>query len=317
MSDRPGYTVIVNPAAGRGRAVRHLPRLAAALGAGDLDVDLRVSRHPAEPVALAHAAFDTGRVVVAAGGDGLLGQLAAVAHERAGTLGLIPLGSGNDTARALGYDHGDPVAAVDALRRGATVRMDLARADAAGEARILCSVAASGFDSEANRWANTVRRLSGSALYVAAVLRTLATYRPHRFRLALDDDVHEVEAWLVAVANTPNYAGGMHIAPAARVDDGILDVTVVGPLSRPAFLRAFPSVYQGTHVEHPAVTTHRARRVHLESRDPTVPIESYADGERIGPLPTTITVLPAALSIVVPGRAPDGRPPGVAGPPPA
>ena len=289
-------TVIVNPAAGRGRAARHLPALAAALGAADLDVDLRVSRHPDEPPALARAAFAAGRAVVAAGGDGLLGQLAAVAHEVGGTLGLVPFGSGNDTARALGYDHRDPLAAVEVLRAGHVRTIDLARAND----RILCSVAASGFDSEANRWANTVTGLSGTALYVAAVLRTLTTYRPHRFRLTLDGEPRELEAWLVAVANTPNYAGGMRIAPDARLDDGLLDVTVVGSLSRPGFLRAFPTVFRGTHVRHPAVSTHRARTVELVSLDPSVPIESYADGERIGPLPTTITVLPQALRVLAP-----------------
>jgi diacylglycerol kinase (ATP) len=289
-------TVIVNPAAGRGRATRHLPALAAALGAADLEVDLRVSRHPDEPPALARAAFADGRAVVAAGGDGLLGQLAAIAHEVDGTLGIIPFGSGNDTARALGYDHRDPVAAVEVLRAGHVRTIDLARAND----RVLCSVAASGFDSEANRWANTVSRISGTALYVAAVLRTLTTYRPHRFRLTLDGAAQEVEAWLVAVANTPNYAGGMRIAPAARLDDGLLDVTVVGPLSRPGFLKAFPTVFRGTHVDNPAVATHRARTVELASLDPSVPIESYADGERIGPLPTTITVLPQALRVLAP-----------------
>ena len=289
-------TVILNPAAGRGRAQRLLPALAAALGAPDLDARLVVSRHPADPPALAEEAFADGRAVVAAGGDGLLGQLAAVAHRCGGTLGILPLGSGNDTARALGYDHRDPLRAVDALRDGHVRTIDLARA---GD-RILCSVAACGFDSEANRWANTVTRLSGSSLYLAAVLRTLATYHPHRFRLTLDGRVEEVVAWLVAVANTPNYAGGMRIAPDAVLDDGLLDVTVVGPFTRPGFLRMFPTVYPGTHVRHPLVTTHRARTVELVSLDPSVPIESYADGERIGPLPTTITVLPQALRILVP-----------------
>jgi diacylglycerol kinase (ATP) len=289
-------TVIVNPAAGRGRAQRHLPALAAALGAADLDAELVVSRHPDDPPVLAERAFAAGRAVVAAGGDGLLGQLAAVAHRCGGTLGIVPLGSGNDTARALGYDHRDPLAAVEVLRAGRVRTIDLARA---GE-RILCSVAASGFDSEANRWANTVTRIGGSALYLAAVLRTLVTYRPHHFRLTLDGRSEDVVAWLVAVANTPNYAGGMRIAPAAVLDDGLLDVTVVGPFSRPGFLRAFPTVYRGTHVRFPLVATHRARTVELASLDPSVPIESYADGERVGPLPTTVTVLPQALRVLAP-----------------
>ena len=89
-------------------------------------------------------------------------------------------------------------------------------------------VTASGFDAEANRWANTVHRLSGTALYVAAVLRTMVVYKPHPFRLTVDGEAHELRAWLVAVGNGPAYGGGMNIAPSARLDDGLLDVTVVG-----------------------------------------------------------------------------------------
>ena len=101
-------------------------------------------------------------------------------------------------------------------------------------------VANAGFDSEANRWANGVQWASGTTLYVLAVLRTLATYRPHRFRLTVDGDEHEIEAWLVAIGNTRGYAGGMQVTPGAELDDGQLDVCVVGAVSRFEFLRSFP-----------------------------------------------------------------------------
>ena len=146
-------------------------------------------------------------------------------------------------------------------------------------------VTASGFDAEANRWANTVQRISGTALYVAATIRTLAVYSPKPFRLTVDGEAHELEAWLVAVGNGPAYAGGMHITPNASMHDGLLDVTVIGPLSKPALLWAFPRVFKGTHVSHPAASTFRGEHVELESLDADAPMDVYADGERVGPLP--------------------------------
>ncbi len=93
---------------------------------------------------------------------------------------------------------------------------------------------------------------------------------------------------LVAVGNTPAYGGGMKMCPAADPTDGLLDVVVAGPISRLTLLRLQPKVYQGTHVDHPAVTSHRARTVGIDAEG----ITAYADGERTCPLPITITARP-------------------------
>jgi diacylglycerol kinase (ATP) len=170
--------------------------------------------------------------------------------------------------------------------------------------RWFTSVANAGFDSEANRWANGVQWASGTTLYVVAVVRTLATYRPHRFRLTVDGDVHDIEAWLIAIGNTRGYAGGMLVTPAAELDDGQLDVCAVGPVSRFEFLRSFPRVFRGTHVSHPAVDMYRGKVVELSSLDARVVTELYGAGERIGPLPARAEAVPGALQVVVPDTAP-------------
>lgn len=294
------YTVIVNPVAGRGRARRLLPRLEAALDANGLDAELRVSDHPEQPAALARDAVESGRCVVACGGDGLVGQLAAVTAEAGGVLGIIPAGAGNDFARHLGLDPSRALDALAVLKHGIIGEVDLGRANG----RLFCCVAGTGFDAEANRWANRVKRLTGRPLYIAAMLRTLATYRPQRFRLRADGAVREVEAWLVAVANAPSYGGGMLVAPQARVDDGRLEVVIVGALSRPEFLYTFPKVFRGAHVDHPAVEVFAARRVEVASTGGALEFDLYADGERIGPLPVEIEAVPRALRVIVPPGAP-------------
>jgi len=209
---------------------------------------------------------------------------------------VVPTGAGNDFARGLGYDLKRPLDAFAALEFGRDRVVDLGRVNG----RWYTCVTASGFDAEANRWANTVHRLSGTALYVAAVLRTLAVYQPHPFRLTVDGDAHEMKAWLVAVGNGPSYGGGMNIAPGASLDDGLLDVTVVGEMTRLQMLVNFPKVFKGTHTSHPKVTTYRAKRVGLESLDASVPMDVYADGERVGPLPAAMEAVGGALTARVP-----------------
>jgi diacylglycerol kinase (ATP) len=292
------WTTIVNPAAGRGRTRRLLPKIeerAAAAGA-----KVEVSLTPDDPIRLARAAVDQGSDLVACGGDGVVAAVAGVAAETNRTLAIVPTGAGNDFARSLGYDPKHPLDAFDALANGHDRVVDLGRVNG----RFYTCVTASGFDAEANRWANTVQRLTGTALYVAAVFRTLAVYRPHPFRLTVDGETHELQAWLVAVGNGPAYAGGMRITPYASYDDGLLDVTVVGELTRLQFLTNFPKVFKGTHLANPDVHIFRGSRVELESLDSSVPMDLYADGELVGPLPATMEAVRNALRVRVPASAP-------------
>jgi diacylglycerol kinase (ATP) len=288
------WTAIVNPAAGRGRTRKLLDDIARA--AADVGVDVEVSPAPDAPARLAKEAASTGRDLIACGGDGVASEVAAIAADTGRRLAIVPTGAGNDFARALGYDTKRPLSAFAVLSNGVDRTVDLGRVNG----RWYTSVTASGFDAEANRWANTVQRLGGTPLYVAAVVRTLAVYQPHPFRLTVDGEVHEFRAWLVAVGNGPAYAGGMHITPDAQMDDGLLDVTVVGALSRPALLWAFPRVFKGTHTTHEAVRTFRAEHVELASLDAKGPMDVYADGERVGPLPATMNAVRDALVVRVP-----------------
>jgi diacylglycerol kinase (ATP) len=307
------WTAVVNPTAGRGRTRKLLPRLTDAFAGVDLDVDVRVSEDLDDAIRIARRAFDAGRGVAACGGDGTVNALAGAAADHGGVLGIVPTGAGNDFARHLGLDRRRWLDAVELLPTGKIGTVDLGRAEAVaenGEAddsptlRWFTSVANAGFDGEANRWANGVQWASGTTLYVLAVLRTLATYRPHRFRLTVDGDEQDIDAWLIAIGNTRGYAGGMMITPGAELDDGQLDVCVVGPVSRLEFLRSFPRVFRGTHASHPSVDMYRGKVVELTSLDASVPLELYGAGERIGPLPARMEAVPGALQAVVPDTAP-------------
>jgi len=313
--------LVFNPTAGGGRAGRLAPRVAELLVAHGVEVDQHRTRSLEDArVAACEAARDVD-AVAAMGGDGTVGACAAGladAGESWGqppgwspggsgpgagaALAVIPAGGGNDAARSLGLPAHDPLAAAALLTRLRRRPADLATV--AGRAYL--NVAGAGFDSEVNRIANQRLGWAGNhPRYVGAVLAQLAVGRTTRFRLVLDGHAQEVTGWLIAVANGPSYGGGMHVAPRASLADGLLDVIVIADIGKLEFLRTFPKVFTGRHIEHPAVAVHRAAKVEL---DADRPLHVYADGEPAGTLPATFEVRPAALTVLAADPAP-GFPP--------
>ncbi|GAB2465525.1 diacylglycerol kinase [Streptosporangium sandarakinum] len=289
----PGeIALLVNPAARGGRSRGLLAPVLDRLRSGGAEVSVILGESADDALERACTAVaEAPGALVAFGGDGLV-HLAVQAV--AGTdvpLGVIPAGTGNDIAAALGLPTRDPLAAADTVLRGRVRVVDAARA---GVDEWFAGVVACGFDSRVNERANRLTWPPGMAKYVVALAQELRSFRPIPFRLDLDGEVVEREAMLVAVGNTDSYGAGMRVCPAAVPDDGLLDVTILGAVPRGEFLRTFPRVYRGTHVSHPAVTVHRARRVTLDAPG----IVAYADGERLGPIPLTCEIVPGALNVL-------------------
>ncbi len=292
--------VLRNPAAGRGRHAQTVTAALAALAGPDRTVELLDADTVDAARGACTAAVDGGvDTLVAVGGDGTVHVgLQAVAGTGVG-FGVIPAGTGNDFAAGVGLPV-DPVAAArlisEALTAGRTRAIDLGHISGDdGFQRWFCAVLGAGFDALVNERANAMRWPKGRRRYDFAIFAELIKLRPRRYRLTLDGQVLEQDAVLVAVGNTPAYGGGMHMCPAADPTDGLLDVVVAGAISRSTLLRLQPKVYKGTHINHPAVTSHRARTVGIEADG----ITAYADGERVCPLPITITTRPGALRLVV------------------
>lgn len=295
------WTAIVNPSAGRGRTRKLLPRLSDACNA--LGVDVHVSSDAADGCSASRAAFERGGGVVACGGDGTVSELAAEAATADAPFAVVPTGAGNDFARHLGIDPRHPLDAIKILESGRLAIVDLGRARAGdGAQRVFTTVANTGFDAEANRWANNVSWVTGTPLYVLAVLRTLAVSKPTPVEVRVGEEVWRGNARLVAVGNGRGYGGGMKITPGAAIDDGVLDVCIVGALSRTRFLATFARVFSGRHVAMRGVTTMRGPTVEITSTEQgsRSPMELWASGERVGPLPGHVEVWPAALRVMVP-----------------
>jgi diacylglycerol kinase (ATP) len=229
------------------------------------------------------------------GGDGTA-HLAAQAVAGTGTaLAVLPSGSGNDLAAALGIP-ADPVQAAarvaEALRSGQRRTIDLGRLSSGTcFATVLCT----GFDASVNARANAMRWPAGPRRYDLAVLAELAMLRPRPVRVHADGAEVELEAILVAVGNGPCYGGGLRICPNATLTDGLLDVIAIAAVSRRRLLRVFPRLRVGGHIDEPEVTVLRGATVCLEGF-PGWPV--YADGEPQGTLPVTVHCEPGALTVV-------------------
>lgn len=303
---RVRITLVVNPAAGAGRGQRTLDEALPRLRAAGVEPTVHVCTDGRQPERWARAAVDEGAdVVVAVGGDG---QARSVATGLLGTstaLGLLPAGSANDYARAIGVPRDSVAAATDLLLEAHRARVDVVRVESAERVDHFLNVGGAGFDSVVTATAEGIHYLRGAPRYVLAVVRELPRFRAARFHLRADDAEHDFRGMIVAIANGSTYGGGMRVAPTADVQSGWLDICIVGELSRLAFLRSFPSVFRGTHVTHPAVTMLRARQVELVAE---TPFEVTGDGERIGRLPARFTVLPAALAVIAGHGARSDRP---------
>jgi diacylglycerol kinase (ATP) len=298
------WTAIVNPVAGRGRTNRWRAELEDELGRRGVPVDVPDGVEGTRRAA--RAGFERGDGVVVCGGDGTVAAVAAVAAGCGGTMAVVPTGAGNDFARHLGIGARRPLDAVALLDTGRVAACDLGRATSHdGVSAWFTTVANTGFDAEANRWANGVRWATGTPLYLLAVLRTVAMYSPRELTVRVDGAEWAGRAWLAAVGNTRYYAGGMMIAPGAEVDDGLLDVCVIGAVPRAEFIARFPRVFRGTHPRVDGVTMLRGAVVELDAPAASgQPLELWAAGERVGVLPARVEVVPGAVQVLVPAGAP-------------
>jgi YegS/Rv2252/BmrU family lipid kinase len=292
MSAGHSHLLLVNPSAGRGRTRKILPDVERALRQRGIDYELVLTRSLEHARSEARGAAGRHEVVAVMSGDGLLGQIGGELANTGAVMGIIPGGRGNDFARVLGIPS-EPDAAADVLAAGNERSIDVGEVNGS---RFLC-IASCGFDSDANRIANEAHLIKGDAVYLYAALRALAAWRPARFTLRLDGEVHEFTGYSVAVANSRAYGGGMFVAPDAELDDGRFDVVWTSQVGKLHFLANLPKVFKGSHVQNPEVTVIRASEVEIEADRP---FAVYADGDPVVELPVKLRLLPRALRVIAP-----------------
>lgn len=291
MANPREIALLTNPTAGKGKGAQARDLALGRMRDAGLEVRNLAARDADEVLDLAGQCVADGvDSLVVCGGDGMvhLGTQAV-----AGTpvrLGIVPCGTGNDVARYFDLPRTDPLAAADRVIAGRTRTVDLARSGS----RYFVTVLAAGFDAVVNERANAMAWPKGQMRYNLATLAELRTFEPISYTLELDGVVRRLDAMLVAVGNGPSFGGGLRITEGALLDDGLLDVVIIKPMSKLGLIRTYPKLFRGTHVTHPQYEHHRVRAVTVAAAG----IVAYADGERFGQLPLTIECVPGALTVL-------------------
>ena len=289
--------LIINPTSGKGNGKVHGELAKNTFTEAGVDVvDLSADSFEASRANGARA-IKNGEIdaLVVAGGDGMAHLGVNLCAGTSVTMGLIACGTGNDAARVLGLPLVDGRAGAKVILQNLTKQIDLGHGVGDSGSFYFFGSLSAGFDAVVNARANQWKWPKGPSRYILAMLRELSVFKPLKYRAEVDGTERKIDAMLCAVANSRSFGGGMLIAPEASIEDGELDLFIVHPLSRPAFLKMFPKVYTGGHVTHPAVEIVRAKTIALDSG--TVP--NFADGEFVGTGSMQVNIAPKAVTVFV------------------
>jgi diacylglycerol kinase (ATP) len=301
----PRVKVIVNPVAGAHSTHRKWPIISRLLKHNGLSFDFEYTEGAGHAIELARAAASDGyQCLVAVGGDGTVNEVAnGILHSTGANktaLGIISTGTGSDFIRSVGIPRDFPSAcsALTSPRRLA-IDVGIVEYQSKGQTiqRFFVNGAGVGFDATVVEKTERLPKYFGGTIpYLVGLVRALFSYKNKPVVLRVGDEVEAGRVLSVMVANGGYLGGGMHVAPRAELNDGLLDVVVIGDLGKLELLKELPTVYKGTHINHPKVRMIKTRHITVTSPERML---VHADGELLGESPASFWVMPAALSLVV------------------
>ena len=282
------FLLLSNPTSGGGRGKLITSQVIKALNDRNIEFeDISGTSYESASANLANAiASRSVSGIILIGGDGVVHLAVQQVANCDIPILLIPAGTGNDFARSLNLNLKKPVLNLELLFNEPK-SLDLGEVNQ----RYFAQVLSTGFDSIVNERANRMRS-NRRWKYNLAMLLELPIFRPKEYNFVIDGKSFKCRAMLIAVANGASYGGGMKICPNAINYDGYFDIMILRPVSKLEFLKVFPKVYRGTHINHPQVEIIRGKTVEI-----TASAIAYADGERIGDLPLKASLIPDALKV--------------------
>ena len=289
--------LVANPSAGHGRGGRLLTEIGNICRDLGLQVDTRLTERSGHATEIIEAE-DLTRFggIVATGGDGTVFEAVnGLFRNPAGPaipFGVLPVGTGNSFSRDLGLERGQVRQALELVAGGATRKVDVGRCRTGNRDLYYLNILGLGFVSDVTATAARLKAL-GNASYTIGVVYRTAFLGTSRLELELDGKVIEREATFLEISNS-RYTADFLMAPEAEIDDGLLDITLLGKISRRRLLRLFPTVFRGEHIRYPEVETFTARNIKIVSEQPKI---LSPDGELIGTTPAEVTCLHRALDV--------------------
>ncbi|MDP7067117.1 MAG: diacylglycerol kinase family protein [Acidimicrobiales bacterium] len=290
--------VLTNAAANRGQAAAVGHKVELSLKHAGFVVQHELPPDPAATEEIVRCAAEQERHIVAVGGDGFIHHIVQQCAETNTTLGIVPAGTGNDFAFGLNLSTDLEVAVAAAVAPPQACDL-LKLEDDSGRIRYGTTIATAGFSVSVNVKAEALRWPRGPSRYTIATLMKLVRLRRYNLELEVDGRSVDGKCLMVAIANTRSFGGGMQIAPKAEAFSGKAEVVVIRDSSALTLLRMLPKTFSGSHVDHPSVeiATGKTFRVHLTEAGKSEPCRMRSDGEDVGSLPQTVTVVRGGLQI--------------------
>ncbi len=247
---------------------------------------------------LVREAVSTQKRIVAVGGDGFIHYVAQGCAETQATLGIVPAGTGNDFALGLNL----PTNTEEATQAAMTAAQpcDILKFESeAGKTRYGASIATAGFSAAVNIRADAMKWPRGPLKYTVATLTKLLRLQRYEFQITVDDATIAGTCLMIAIANTRAFGGGMQIAPDAHASSGTADLVIIRNTSALTLLRMLPKTFKGAHINHPAVEIISGTEfeVQIIDADSSQTCSLRADGEDVGSLPQTVTVVSGGLRV--------------------
>lgn len=305
------WLVIINPNAGKGKGKKDSNRIQGLLTRASFDYSIRFTDYKGHAVTHTLEGISQGyRRIIIVGGDGTLNEvvngvfLSKACKPEEVTLGLIPVGTGNDWGRMFGISL-NYESAIETIKAGKTMLHDIGYVSFyEGEEkheRYFINIAGLGFQSVVVRRSNHQKEKGrgGKMIYFYSLLRTLLTYRNAAAEITIDDERINADVFSVNIGNGRYSGGGMSQTPDALPDDGLLDVTIINNMGKIEIIRNLKLLYDGTILSHPKIDGYRCRKMAVTSKSL---LYADADGETLGHTPVEFTIIPSGLRIIYHNR---------------
>ena len=297
------YFTIVNPAAGGGRCGKLAGPVLDRIRDAGLQLEVHETRRAGEATVLVHQAYADGfRKFVAVGGDGTSFEIVNGLFPEAATggraaLGFLPLGTGNSFLRDF-VRNGTDLAefGTQAILEGRTRHCDVIRLDHSGGSIFFINTLNMGFAADVATLTNRRLKFLGEPGYLVGVLVSLARLRRRPFPLRADGERDDRRCLFVAFSNSKYTGGKMMIAPQASIDSGKIEYVHWGPIGRLGLVKNLPTLFSGSHIQHPMASRRTASRIEFDLNQP---VDVVVDGEVLTIEAQSLEVLPGALDVMV------------------
>jgi YegS/Rv2252/BmrU family lipid kinase len=287
--------LICNPSTFGGKALKEWPSVLKRLKAAGLDFEVEWTKGVNDAIRITKESIDEHDIIVAYGGDGTVNEIVTAIGQTGfkSTLGIIPAGRGNDNAFSLRQTNNiDDI--IDMLTKKQHRLIDCIEIDDGG--RYALGIAGAGIDAVV---AEAVIGKSTRLSYNVALVKSFFRYRPRHMHIDIDDsrEVRDLKCLTVMIGNGQRVGNKKMVTPNAVIDDGLLDVLIVGNTGIIESLITSSKLEKGTHLTHPKVEVIRGKKVVIDSKSKkSIPV--HAMGEMIGPLPHTFTCRHRVLKVL-------------------